>query len=178
MKLIHPEQYDYWRQVAAHASTPSNSAPWPVQMQLAALVGEHEISGASAEFVPASPAKWSVVAVTDDGRLVKVVIEFDAEGFDLEAERSDQEKSPDHRVIEGWVRQLKDVVGLEIRKLAHRRGSFNRPMPDQVDVGDVRLRFVGDEYVDLGVDQVGMAYHENRKRTDQLIAAIRDHTGL
>lgn len=169
---------DYWRQIAAHTSTTSNSAPWLVQLHVAALVGDHLIEGSSAHFDPADPSVWSVIAVTDDGRLLKVVIEFDAEGFDLEAERNPRETAPEHRVVEARVRRLRDVVGLEIRKLEHRKSAFKQLMPDQLDVADVTVIFVGAENVDLGIDQLEMPYHEERNRTDQLITAIRAHTGM
>jgi hypothetical protein len=178
MKIPPLEQYDYWRQIAAHTSTSSNTAPWPVQLHVAALVGDHGIAGSSVQFFTVGPTTWSLIVVTDDGRLLKVVAEFDAEGYDLEAERNFQDKSPEHRVIEAWVRRLKDVVGFEMRKLEHRRSTFNRAMPDQLDAGDVRLKFVGDEDVDLGIDQLDMPYHEDRQRTDQLITAIRAHIGM
>lgn len=178
MKIPSQEQYQYWRQIAAHASTPGNHAPWPVQMHLAALVGENDIAGSAARFSPSGPTVWSVVAATGDGRLVKVALEFDAEGFDLEVERNSRDTTPEHRVIEAWARRLDNVVSLEIRKLAHRRSAFKQVIADELDVGDVRLKFVGGEELDLEVDQLDMPYHEERNRTDQLISTIRAHTGL
>jgi hypothetical protein len=177
MQIAHPDQHQLWRQLRIHTSTSSNSAPWLVQLQLAALVGDHEIAASYAQFVTTGPSIWSVLAVTDDDRLVKVVVEFDDEGYDLDQEQSFRDKTPEHTVVEAWVRRLKDAVRLEM-KVGQRRDNFNQPARDQVDVGDVRLKFVGAEDVDLGVDQLKMAYYEDRERTDQLITVIRTHTGL
>lgn len=178
MKIPSQERYDYWSQIAAHTSTLSNTAPWPVQVHVAAMVGEHEIVGSSVHFNATGPSTWFVVVVTDDGRLIRLVTAFDADAYDVEAERAYQEKSPNPRVIEARVRRLQDAVGFEIGNLKHRPSTFNRVMPDQLDVSDVRLKFVGNEHVDLGVDQIAMPYHEDRGRTDQLITVIRDTTGL
>lgn len=178
MKIPSLENHNYWRTIAAHAGTKSNSAPWPVQLQVAALVGDREIVGSTSEYSAAGPTVWCVIAVTDDARLVKVVVEFQAEDYDLEAERSYQEKAPEHRVIEASVRRLKDIVGLEIGPVEQRRGSFRQVLLDQLDVGDVRLGFVGADDFELGINQLDMPYHEDRSRTDQLIAVIRAQAGL
>ncbi|OBI90027.1 hypothetical protein [Mycobacterium asiaticum] len=180
MKIPSIERHDYWRLIAVHASTKSNSAPWPVQLQLAALVGDsHAILASSAQFSTAPKSLWSVLAVTDDARLVKVVVEFEAEHYDLEAEQSFQEQSPAHSVIEAWVRRLQDVVSIEMRKAEFRRSQFNQVLSDQLDIGELTVKFGGDHVVvDLGINQLGTHYHEDRNRSDELIRVIRAHTGL
>lgn len=147
-------------------------------MHVAVLAGGHEIVASTAQFSPAEPSTWTVVAVMDDGRLAKVVIQFDTENYDLEQEMRLQEKSSTATVVEAWVRPLGDVVCLEIRKVGQRRGPFNQPAPGQFDVGDIRLKFSSGEELELGVDQLEMSYHEDRERTDQLIAVLRARTGM
>lgn len=181
MKIPSLDQFGYWHQIAAHSTSQGgNGAPWPVQVQLAALVGEDGIAGSAAHFSKSGPTVWSVVAVTEDGRLVKVVVEFASEGHDLEAEgKLDDQALPEHKVLEASVRRLKDVVGLEIGKAAFRRTVFNQLARDELDVGDIRLKFLGiDDELRLGIDQLALPYHEDRNRSDRLIAAIRTSAGL
>ena len=107
-----------------------------------------------------------MIVVTDDGRLVKVVIEFDAEAYDLEQERGFREESPAHTVVEAWVRPLNDVVRLEMRKIRQRRDAFNQQTRNQFDVGDVRLRFRGDRSTSTRGRPVGTVV-SRRPRTDR-----------
>jgi hypothetical protein len=47
-----------------------------------------------------------------------------------------------------------------------------------LDVGDVRLRFSDGVEIDLGVDQPNIYESDDRPRSDALIEAIHDNTGL
>jgi len=178
---IAPQNPDaYWIHIAANASTHGHTAPWQFQMQMAALVGEqHQVVGSTVNFSSdGSDTTWSAVAVTDDGRLVKVVIVFNAESYDLEQERSYREADPAYAVHEAWVRPLSDVIGIEVGKVGPRLNAFSQARQGEFNVGDVRLRFADGGVVELGFDQLAMPYQENRQNTDELFAAIRAQTGL
>ncbi|MCA2355765.1 hypothetical protein [Mycobacterium intracellulare] len=179
MKIAPQNPDAYWVHIAANASTRGHTAPWQFQMQLAVLVGEHQVVGSAVNFSSdGAGTTWSAVAVTDDGRLVKVVIVFNAESYDLEQERSYRETDPVYAVHEAWVRPLSEVVGLEVGKVGPRLNAFSQARQGEFNIGDVRLRFAHDQIVQLGFDQLAMPYNEDRRSTDELFAVIRAETGL
>jgi hypothetical protein len=79
---------DYWRQIGLHTHNRlSMGSPWSVQLQAAALVGNHSITASWAAYIASRPSLWTIVAVTDDERLIHLRGEFDAEQYDHDAEQ-------------------------------------------------------------------------------------------
>lgn len=180
MKLTTGE--DHWSQVSTHCfARNSNGAPWRVQLHVAALVGNHRIVGSVARFTASRrPTVWDIRAVTDDGRLVVVVVEFDADGYDLDEETSTyQQHHPVQPVVrEAWVRSLRHVVRLDIRTASQRSNSFGERSHDEFDIGDVHLVFADGADVGLGFDQAATYDHHQRAGTDAFFDAVRQATGL
>jgi hypothetical protein len=175
------ESEDYWRLVTAHTNARnSDGAPWPVQLQVAALVGDHTIVASVARFSPETPSTWMITVVTDDGRLVRVRMEFDAERYDLDSEQRTHRlhDSVASTVHEAWVRRLSDVVRLEVRKAQRRLSGFGSPSRSEFDFGDVHLKFHDGAEVDLGIDQLAMRDDDERTYADAFLDALRAHAGL
>jgi hypothetical protein len=100
--------------------------------------------------------------VTEDGRLIRVRMEYEAEKYDFECEqRTPGHNQPMPAVHEASVRRLADVVSLNVAKVSTRFDGFNKPMRDQVNVGEVRLTFSNGNTVDLGLDQTGVHAETN-----------------
>jgi hypothetical protein len=115
---------DYWHQIAVHTHARlSMGSPWSVQLQLAALVGDHSIVASWAGYIPNRPSHWHVVAITDDGRLINLRMEFDAEQYDGDAEKqlSQQRQSVTVVVQEPSTHRLRDAISLQTGR------AFQRP---------------------------------------------------
>jgi hypothetical protein len=172
------ESEDYWRLVGAHTSARNSSgAPWSVQLQVAALVGNHAITASFARFTPDAPSSWTIVAVTEDGRLVRVHMEFAAERYDLEKDRQRQ-SSVAPSVREAWVRRLADAVRLDIGRVQSRPDSFGQPSPNAVDMGEIKVWFNDGRDIDLDIDQATMFDSDDRDQADAFIDAVRFHANL
>jgi len=166
---------EYWQKIAAHTATSDDTgirAPWPVQVQVAALVGHNAIDASVASFNGTGPSMWTVTLVTASARLIRLRMQFDAEQYDLEQDRLLSEPL-DGSVDESWVRRLSDVERIDIRS------SRMRPRTrDALDVAGVHLIFREGDVVDLGVDQVAMTMYDDRRRSDGIVDLVRHHTGL
>jgi hypothetical protein len=170
----------YWRQIAVHThNRMSMGCPWAVQVRTAALVGDHDIIASWAAYVPDGPSWWTVVGVTDDGRLIRLRMEFSEAQYDRDAEQQHQRMRQDVEVVvhEASSRRLSDAVSLHIGNVFQRIEAFDKPSRDQLDVGDVRLRFRDGE-VELGVDQSKLHDTDDRARSDAFLEAVRTHSGL
>lgn len=166
---------EYWQQIAAHTTTSngtSTGAPWPVQVQAAALVGDSTIEASVAGFDGTGPSIWTVTLITTDGRLIRLRMAFDAADYDLDQDQRVSEPL-DGSVDESWVRRLSDAERIEIRS------SRTRPrMRDALDVAGVNLTFRDGAVVDLGVDQLAMNMYDDRRLSDRIVELVRHHTGL
>ncbi|MGE2721732.1 hypothetical protein [Mycolicibacterium celeriflavum] len=184
MKIASPDTDQYWYQISAHTSARNgrngvSGAPWPLQLHVAALVGNEGIEASATTFSGDAPSTWSIAIVTADARLVMVRMQFDAEQYDLERDReTPEDEAAEITVSESWVRRLRDVVRLDVGKVRMRRGSFGRMMSDQLDVGKLSLTFRDGTVSDLEFDQVAMTTHDDRAQSDQFMDALRKHTGL
>jgi hypothetical protein len=145
----------------------------------AALVGDHDIIASWAAYVPDGPSWWTIVGVTDDGRLVRLQTEFAAAQYGRDAEQQHQRMRQNVEVVvhEASSHRLSDALSLHVGKVSQRIEAFDKPSRDQLDVGDVCLRFSTGE-VDLGVDQSSIHDTDDRARSDAFLAAVRTHTGL
>lgn len=166
---------EYWQQIAAHTTTSdgtSADAPWPVQVQIAALVGDSTIEASVASFDGTGPSIWTVTLITTDGRLIRLRMAFDAEQYDLDQYQRVAEPL-DGSVYESWVRRLSDAERIEIRS------SRTRPRTrDALDVAGVSLIFRDGVAVDLGVDQLAMTMYDDRRLSDRIVELVRHRTGL
>lgn len=179
MKIASSDADHYWLEIAAHSGTPDNGAPWPLQVQVAALVGTANIEASTTTFSGDSLSTWTVAIVTADGRLISVRMQFDAEQYDLER---DMTVSVDNPVVaavtESWARPLGDVVRLDVGKARMRPTTFGRTLRDEVDVGEVSLTFRDGAVVNVDFDQAEMSVYDDRRRSDAFTAALRKHTRL
>lgn len=121
-----------------------------------------------------------MVAVTDDERLIRMQMDFDAEQYDRDAE---QRTLRMHETVgvalrDASARRLSDAVSLQIGRVSLRRDGFGKPLRDQLDVSDIRLRFSDGGEIDLGMDQTTIYDTDDQARSDSLIEAIRTRTGL
>jgi hypothetical protein len=180
MKIASPDADQYWLQIAAHSGLPNNGALWPLQVQVAALVGNTSIDASTTTFCGDSPSTWAVVVITADGRMAIVGMQFDAEKYDLERDMTVSADDPvAATVTESWARSLRDVVRLDIRKVRMRPTTFGRSLLDELDVGDVSLTFRDGATAHLGnFDQTEMTMYDDRRRSDAFIDALRKHTRL
>jgi hypothetical protein len=174
------ESDDYWRLIAAHSKARNNGAPWPVQLQVATLVGDHKVIAGVSRFSSANPSAWTVAVVTDDGRLVRVNMLFNAERYDLQAEQRNHrlQDSVSSTVHEACVRRLSDVVRLDVRKSQRRLDSFGTPSRSEFDFGDVHLKFRDGAEVNLGIDQLEMRDPGERTCSDAFLEAVRSKAEL
>ncbi|MCV7159375.1 hypothetical protein [Mycolicibacterium brisbanense] len=172
----------YWHQIGFHTAASKNGshngAPWPLQVQVAALVGNADIEASFSHFDGAGPSIWSVALITSDGRLIRIRMQFDAEQYDLDQDQATTAEPVAATVSESWVRRLSDVVSLDIGSVRMRPNGFGRVTQDVLDVGDVTVTFRDGEVVNLGVDQLTMTMYDDRQRSDGFIARLRHHTGL
>lgn len=172
---------DYWQQIRIHTHNRlSMGSPWSVQLHAAALLGDHRISASWTGYTSNQPSLWTVVAVTDDDRLIRLQLEFDAEQYDRDAEQRLQRlhQSVGTAVHDASVHRLRDAVNLSIgRALPHVDG-WGKPSRDEVDVSDIRLQFSDGSEIDLGIDQTTIYDTDDRARSDALIEAIRTQSGL
>jgi hypothetical protein len=179
MKIASAEADRYWIDIAAHTGTRENGAPWPLQVQVAALVGNENIEASTTTFSGDTPSSWAVKIITAGGRLVSVSMQFDAEQYDVERDRVVSLDNPvPATVTESSARPLGDVVRLDIGKARMRPATMGRTMPDQLDVGDVSLTFRDGAVTNLGFDQVEMTVYDDRGRSDAFMDALRKHTEL
>lgn len=179
MKIAGANADQFWLDIAAHSGTRDNGAPWPLQVQVAALVGSVKVEASMTTFSGDSPSIWAVTIITTDGRLISVRMQFDAEQYDLERDMTVSLDNPvGVTVTESLARRLSDVARLDIRKARMRPTTMGRTFRDVLDVGDVRLAFHDGLIVDLAVDQVEMSMYDDRGRSDAFIDALRKHTGL
>jgi hypothetical protein len=179
MKISDDEQY--WQQIAVHThARNSNGSPWSTQMQVAALVGGDAIAAAVSRYTPDASSTWDIFAVTEDGRLVRVLMDFALDRYDYEEEQDPFRKQNPvaSNVREAWVRRLSDVVRLDVGKVRRRVDSFRHPLRDHLDVGDVHLAFADGSKFDLGIDQLAMYDADGLAATDAFLDAVRSHAGL
>ncbi|EFG77114.1 hypothetical protein HMPREF0591_2982 [Mycobacterium parascrofulaceum ATCC BAA-614] len=179
MKLS--ESAGYWREIGIHTHHRlSLGSPRSVQLQVAALVGDHSIVASWSAYTSSGPSRWAVVAVTDDGRLIHVEMEFDVAEYDRDAEAQLHRQRQQVTVVvhDASARRLSEAVSLSFGGVSQRFDRFDRPSRDQVDVSDVRLRFPDGSEIDLGIDQSSIHDSDDRARSDELIQAIRSHAGL
>lgn len=181
MQISGSDVSHYWHQIAVHTAASKNgshtSAPWPLQVQAAALLGDDTIEASFANFDGTGPSIWSVALITSDGRLIRIRMQFDAEQYDLEQDQATAEPVA-ATVDESRARRLSDVVSLDIDGARMRPNTFGRSMQDVLDVGDVVLRFRDGVVVNLGVNQLAMTMYDDRGRSDGFIDRLRHHTGL
>lgn len=171
----------YWLSIAGHTATRNNGAPWTFQLQVASLVGKHTVVGSVARYSSGGETStWSVLAVTDDARLIRAVVEYDAELFDREQEQEPWRKAnpANLKVQESWVRRLSDVVRLDIGTVRARLNNFGETLRGEVNIGSASLKFSDGFELDLEVDQVAMHDRDERARSDAFLDAVRKHTGL
>lgn len=184
MKIVTSDIHQYWQQINAHTSARDGragirGAPWPLQVHVAALVGNEAIQASNTTFDGTAPSTWGIAIITADARLVRVRMQFDAEQYDGERDREiPEDEAVAITVSESWVRPLRDVVSLDVGFVQMRHDSFGRMMSDQLDVGDVALTFRDGSAADLGFDQVVMTYHDDRARSDQFLDVLRGHAGM
>jgi hypothetical protein len=180
MKISSSE--DYWRRISAHthARLSDGGAPWSVLRQVAALVSDSNIEECAPTFAFGRPSVWTIDAVTEDRRLVRVRMEFDAEKYDFECEqRKQQQKESVAGVVhESSARRLSDVVSLDIAKAHRRLNGFGEPTRDEFNVGGVSLKFNNGDVVNLGFDQTSTHDVDERARSDALLEAVRRYTKL
>jgi hypothetical protein len=170
------ESEDYWRLVGAHTNARnSTGAPWSVQLHVAALVRNHAITASFARFTPDAPSSWTVDIVTEDGRLVRVHMEFDGERYELQKE---QQHSIAPSVREAWVRRLADAVRLDIGTVQTRLDSFGGPSRHKADMGEIKVWFNDGRDIDLDVDQTSMFDSDDHDQADAFIDAVRFHANL
>ena len=165
----------YWLQIAAHTSARNASgAPWPLQLQVAALLGNGDIEASVTKFDGTAPSTWAVAIITAEARLLKVSMQFEDE-----QDRNTTEQTPVSLTVnESWVRRLSDVVSLHIGKTDMRTNAFHQVIPDVLDVADVQVGFRDGSVADLVVDQLETTSNDDRARSDGFIDALRSHTGL
>ncbi len=173
---------DYWRKLAGHV-THRNAAgcPWSVQTYVAVLVGPHEISACVPRYsMTDSTTDWALTAVTDDGRLIVLAMTFNASHHDLEGEQiAERQRTPATFVVhEASVRRLADVSRLDIERVAGRPDGFGQLSRRELNLGGISLTFRDKLVVQLGIDQIGLYDDDDLARTDALLDAVREHTGL
>ncbi|MCV7152403.1 hypothetical protein [Mycolicibacterium pyrenivorans] len=179
MKIASTNADQFWLDIAAHSGTRDNGAPWPLQVQVAALVGSVKVEASTTTFSGESPSTWAVTIITADRRLISVRMQFDAEQYDLDRDMTVSLDNPvGATVTESFARRLSDVARLDIRKARMRPTTMGRTFRDVLDVGDVGLAFQDGLTVELAVDQVEMSMYDDRGRSDAFIDALRKHTGL
>lgn len=179
MQITEPDQAQYWHRIAAHTTADKDiGAPWPVHLQVAALIGNTDIDASVATFDGTGPSTWAVALITADTRLIRIRMQFDAENYDLEHDQSNATKTVEPKVNESWVRRLSDVQSLDVGGTRLRPDSFGRVMPNVLDVAGVTLTFRGGAVVDLGLDQLTMTMYDDRRRSDHFFDRLRHHTGL
>ena len=181
MEITDPDKDRYWHQIAAHTAASKNGshtgAPWPLQIQIAALLGNSAIVASVARYDGSAPTTWEVSLITTDTRLIRVSMQFDAEQYDADQDQNSPEPLvPD--VQDSWVRRLDDINSITIGRSRMRPNSFGRVLPNVLDVADVELTFRDGVVVDLGIDQLGMTLYDDRGRTDGFIDLLRGHIGL
>ena len=178
MQITDPDGDIYWHKIAGHtADSDKTGAPWPVQVQVAALVANAGIEASIVSFDGTGPSIWAVTLVTADKRLIRVRMTFASQEYDVEKDRVVDEPlvATD---VESWVRRLSDVESLKIGRSRTRPISFNRSQLSVLDVSDVALIFRDGVAVDLGVDQVAMSQYDDRERSDAFVDLVRGVTGL
>ncbi|MUL84310.1 MULTISPECIES: hypothetical protein [unclassified Mycolicibacterium] len=179
MQITEPDRARYWHQIASHTLASTNgshtSAPWPVQVQAAALVGNSTVEASVSRFDGSGPSTWVVALITADARLIQIRMQFDAEQYDLEKDQGDPLAAT---VNESWVRRLSDVESLRIGGARMRPNTFGRTMPDVLDVGGVTLTFRGGTVGDLGFDQLAMTMYDDRRQSDGFVELLRQQIGL
>jgi hypothetical protein len=171
-----------WRLLGVHTNAylSDGGAPWAVRLQLAALIGDSDIAECAAIFTHGAPSVWTITAVTEDGRLVRVRMQFEAQKYDFESEqtmeRQNQSVVPVVQVAS--IHRLADIVSLDIATVRRRFDSFGQAMRDAVNVGDVSLTFSDGDVVSLGFDQTNVHDRDGWARSDALLDTIRRRTGL
>ena len=171
----------YWIQVAAHTGVRnSNGTPWSVQQIVAGLVGNAVITDSAVVYTPDGPSIWDVFVVTEDGRLIRVRVEFELQTHGFEEEESPYRKGNPvaATVHEAWVRKLSAAVRLDVDAVRVRANRFGEPSMDELDLSGVRLTFDDGFELDLGIDQKKIYDVEERNRVDRFIAAVRSHSKL
>ena len=165
---------DRWTDLQAHTGTHAKSAPWPVLLAVAVLVGDEDITGSWTAYQPNEPegrTTWADWIATAE-RLIYVQVEFDARMYDLSEDNDELTRSNVTATIrQASARRLGDVAQLHVGLCGHRRPE--QGAHDWVPVGEVSLGFRDGGTVQFGFDQQRMSYPQGRGRSDQFIAAIR-----
>ncbi|WP_349319154.1 hypothetical protein [Mycolicibacterium canariasense] len=187
MEITVADKSAYWHQIRVNTSANNNGrharAPWPLQLQVAALVANDDIKASIATFDGTTPTTWTVSLITEASgqggglRLIRVRMEFDAEQYDLEQDNGAAEPLAP-KVEESWVRRLSDIESIDIKRARMRPNSFGRVMENVLDVADVRVTFRGGAVIDLGIDQLAMTVQDDRRPSDVFVELLRGHTGL
>jgi hypothetical protein len=177
-----PGDDKYWQQIAAHTGTrASGGTPWSVQQLVAGLVGDGVISASAVAYEPAGPTYWDAFVVTEDGRLIRVKVQFDVPQYDFDEEQSQYrgQHPVTSTVHAAWARRLTSgVVRLDVDAVRLRPNRFGEPSRDELDLGGVRLTFADGLSLDFGIDQRRMYDEDERVRADRFITAVRQHTKL
>lgn len=181
MQRITDERDEYWQRISAYTfARHSRGAPWAVLRHVAALLGEHGISESHVTYGLSAPSTtWLIFLVTDDARLIKLHVEFDAEQYDRDEELQPirQSRPVASTVHAAWVRHLSDVAQLDIGQVLGRPDAFGEQRGDQFNLGDAHLTFHDGFKVDLGISQAAMP-HDDRAKSDAFINALRDAAKL
>jgi hypothetical protein len=115
--------------------------------------------------------------VTKAHRLVWVSMQFDAERYDAQA---DQTSALAAKVNAAWIRPLNNAVRLQIGQVGlfgAKAGTALLKGNDWFPIGEVQLTFADGETVTLAFDQAQMTQAAEKKRSDDLLTAIRNAIG-
>ena len=130
-----------------------------VLRHVAALLGEHGVSQSHVTYGLSAPSTtWLIFLVTEDARLIKLHVGFDAEQYDRDEELQPirQRRPVASTVHAAWVRHLADVAQLDIGQVLGRPDAFEAQRGDQFNLGDAHLTFRDGFKVDLGINQATM----------------------
>lgn len=163
---------DRWSDLLTHTKTRVSDPPWAVILAVVALLGDDEIKGSWSICKPAEPpghTTWAVFVASSE-RLIHVELRFDTEMYNLH-EDNQRFRQVTTTVAASWARRLRDISRIEV-------GACDTRLPEHgpqnwIGVGDVSLIFEDGERVGLPFDQRGMDRAEDRKRSDDLLAAVR-----
>jgi hypothetical protein len=145
------------------------------------VVGPHEITACVPQYTLADTSTdWAIIAVTDDGRIIRLHMTFNESHHDLEGEQiAERRRIPATFVVhEASARRLADANRLDIKKVHGRPDAFGQLTRKELSIGDVTLTLKDGEVIDLGIDQTGMYEADDLARADLLLDAVRAHSGL
>lgn len=183
MKILRDD--DYWQAVGAHTSAwnSSGGAPWSLQLQVAALLGDAGIDASFSRFEPDEPTRWTVHVIASDGRLITVEMTFDAKRYDREGETiqlQDKEPAPGISVRAARAERLSDVSRLDFGEIGSRYGGMGQLRHEDYSVANIGLGFNDGRalQIDFPDDQTGAKGRGEEQRADTFVAAVRQHTKL